>query len=70
MAHLRSITHQCDWAGCSTRAIEQLYSFRNEPMGRYCSTHAKRALREAKSQEEVLFALQRQAPDDVITESH
>ena len=45
MAHLRSITWQCEKLTCSARASEQVYTFRNEPLGRYCRTHAKEALK-------------------------
>lgn len=41
MAHLRSLVQTCNTPGCSARASEALYSFRNELFSVHCAKHAR-----------------------------
>lgn len=55
MAHLRRIVFQCDKPGCKAIALEQIYTWRNDPQGRYCRVHAKTALKVAEAGEKAYF---------------
>ncbi len=49
MAHLREISNPpCEYASCGRPATKALYNGVNALIGRYCSRHAERALREFK----------------------
>lgn len=52
MAHLRSLINQCAWPRCIVRASVELFSSRNEPLGRYCKAHGQKALRDRLAHEE------------------
>jgi hypothetical protein len=54
MAHLRNIERDCAWPGCPARAVEQLYSNRNDALGFYCRRHAKQALKRREESERSL----------------
>lgn len=45
-AHLRPITFRCEYHFCTSRAVVQLYTTRNEPCGRYCRRHGNLKLAE------------------------
>lgn len=52
MAHLRSLVDQCAWPRCTVRASVELYSWRNEPCGKYCKEHGRKALMDRSVAEE------------------
>jgi len=54
VAHLRDIITTCEYYGCRSRATVQLYTKRNDPLGRYCKKHGQLKLKE-KARSEVAF---------------
>lgn len=68
MAHLRSIRHECDTAGCTAWAVVQLYTEWNEPMSRHCRQHGNAALKGRNAMEDRWHAEQRARGEDHLAE--
>ena len=49
MAYLVDIAVHCDVAGCNSRAVAELFDWRNESRGRFCRNHGKQKLRERQA---------------------
>lgn len=42
MAYRRSIDVECQWGGCVKRANSEVFTTKNESVGKFCSQHAER----------------------------
>lgn len=58
MAHLRDIRQCCGYPGCTSRASEAVYTFRNELHSYVCSKHAGRQLAKVALLEDAYHAKQ------------
>lgn len=52
MAYARSIKQQCAESGCTSTAVAEVITNRNERTSAYCSRHVNRALRKRQALED------------------
>jgi hypothetical protein len=41
MAYSVSINNKCHQSGCTKQAVEEVFGYRNDRYGKFCSKHAK-----------------------------
>ena len=64
MAYMKPIFTACSYtAGCKVRASKVVYTRRNDLVGQYCASHAKRSLSDQKAIEAENDLLIRKHPD-------
>ena len=49
VAHLHDIVSDCDWSGCTHRAVVILHNHYDALIGRYCHPHGEQRLKSARA---------------------
>jgi hypothetical protein len=56
MAYLEKINQACRYIGCKSRATHVLRNRWNAELGKYCTKHGQKRLRELQKEEEQAYA--------------